>query len=42
MLASFQAAVHQRLLRAMTRRGLLNREDAQSMAACANGGGFSV
>ncbi|MEO8755227.1 MAG: transposase, partial [Casimicrobiaceae bacterium] len=37
-----QAAVRRRLLRVMTRRGLLPPEDAQAMAAWDHGGGFSV
>ncbi len=37
-----QAAVRQRLLRAVERRGLLSQEDAQIMAAWQHGGGFSV
>jgi hypothetical protein len=41
-LAQIQAKVRVRLLRALTRRGLLEREDAQAMLAWDHGGGFSV
>ena len=41
-LGAVQAAVRRRLLRVMTRRGLLPPEDAQVMAAWEHGGGFSV
>ena len=41
-LGAVQAAVRRRLLRVMTRRGLLPPEDAQAMAAWEHGGGFLV
>lgn len=41
-LAEIQAKVRIRLLRALTRRGLLAREDAQVMGAWDHGGGFSL
>jgi len=40
--AIVQASVRQRLLRVLERRGLLEPEDAQAMAAWEHGGGFSV
>lgn len=39
---AIQARVRTRLLRALTRRGLLEREDAQAMAEWEHGGGFSL
>ena len=42
VLGEIQARVRTRLLRALTRRGLLDREDAQVMAAWEHGGGFSL
>jgi hypothetical protein len=41
-IATVQAAVRRRVLRAIKRRGLLAPEDAQVMAAWDHGGGFSV
>ena len=41
-IAEIQAEVRVRLLRALTRRGLLDREDAQAMGAWDHGGGFSL
>jgi hypothetical protein len=41
-IADVQAKVRQRLLRLMTRRHLLEREEAQAMADWEHGGGFSV
>jgi len=37
-----QAKVRRRLLRALTRRGVLDPEDAEAMANWAHGGGFSL
>jgi len=37
-----QAKVRRRLLRALTRRGVLEPEDAQTMASWEHGGGFSL
>jgi hypothetical protein len=41
-LAKIQARVRVRLLRALTRRNLLEREDAQAMGEWDHGGGFSL
>jgi len=41
-LAEIQAKVRLRLLRALARRGLLERENAQAMGAWDHGGGFSL
>ena len=41
-LAEIQAKVRRRLLRALARRGRLEREDAQAMGAWEHGGGFSL
>ena len=41
-IAEVQAKVRQRLLRVMTRRGLLEPAQAQTMAAWEHGGGFSI
>lgn len=40
--AEIQARVRTRLLRALTRRNLLEREDARVMAEWEHGGGFSL
>ena len=42
MLDDVQAKVRRRLLRALTRRGVLEPEDAETMASWEHGGGFSV
>ncbi len=42
VLGAIQARVRTRLLRALTRRGLFEREDAQAMAEWEHGGGFSL
>ena len=42
MLDDVQAKVRRRLLRALTRRGVLEPEDAETMANWAHGGGFSL
>jgi hypothetical protein len=42
LLDEVQAKVRRRLLRALTRRGVLEPEDAETMANWAHGGGFSL
>jgi hypothetical protein len=42
LLDEVQAKVRRRLLRALTRRGVLEPEDAEAMANWAHGGGFSL
>jgi DNA-directed RNA polymerase subunit RPC12/RpoP len=42
VLAEIQAKVRRRLLRALTRRGVLEREDAEAMDAWDHAGGFSL
>ena len=42
MLDDVQAKVRRRLLRALTRRGVLEPEDAETMANWDHGGGFSL
>ncbi|SBT09328.1 hypothetical protein ACCAA_680045 [Candidatus Accumulibacter aalborgensis] len=42
LLNEVQAKVHRRLLRALTRRGVLEPEDAETMASWEHGGGFSL
>ena len=42
IIADIQAKVRARLLRALARRGLIEREDAGAMGAWAHGGGFSL
>ncbi len=40
--ADVQARVRQRILRALVRRGLIEKDDAEKMAGWDHGGGFSV
>jgi hypothetical protein len=42
LLNEVQAKVRRRLLRALTRRGVLEPEDAEAMASWEHGGGFSL
>jgi hypothetical protein len=42
LLDEVQAKVRRRLLRALTRRGVLEPEDAETMASWSHGGGFSL
>ena len=42
LLDDVQATVHRRLLRALTRRGVLEPEGAETMASWDHGGGFSL
>ncbi|SBT05888.1 hypothetical protein ACCAA_270120 [Candidatus Accumulibacter aalborgensis] len=42
LLDEVQAKVRRRLLRALTRRGVLEPEDAETMASWEHGGGFSL
>lgn len=41
VLGAIQVRMHTRLLRALTKRGLLEREDAQAMTEWEHGGGAS-